>query len=402
MKTALVHDWLMTLGGAENVFAEIYKLFPGPIYTLFAREDSIRNSAFRNADISTSFLQKLPFAKRKYRSYLPFYPLAVEQFDLSQYDVIISSSHAVAKNVLTATDQIHICYFNGMMAYAYDLHHYYLKETGLKKYIKGPLARSILQHIRSWDYTARKRPDYCVANSHYMARMVEKHYDRESTVIYPPVDTENIQLTREKEDYYLAAARLVPIKRLDTIVDAFSSNPERKLVILGDGPEMSKLKSRAADNITFLGHRPHDEVFDYMSKARALVTASVEPFGITTVEAQACGTPVIAYGRGGSLETVIDGRTGIFFDKQDPDCLNEAIEKFEKVKDRFDAKEIRENAMRFSKERFQAEFKAFVEDAVRRHRARIESKVQRDGTVREPAYIEDFETQESPEPAISD
>ena len=366
-KIALVHDWLITLGGAERVFAEIYDLYPAPVYTLAKSEMNLKDSIFENADIHTSFLQRFPRIEKKYRDYLLFFPLAVEQFDLSEYDVIISSSHAAAKGVLTGTNQLHISYFNGIMNYAWDLYHHYLKEAKLDKGIKAWLAKIILHYIRQWDISTANRVDYYIAISKYMARSIKKIYGRESTIIYPPVDIERFKLELTKDDYYLAVGRLVPVKNMDLIVCAFTMMPEKRLVILGDGPERKKLQTASGKNIEFLGNQDSRVVAEYMAKARALVTASVESFGIATVEAQACGAPVIAYGGGGALETVIDNKTGIFFHKHEPDEIINAVNGFEKIYDTFNPETISAYAKRFSTERFCREFKSFVEEKIDLH-----------------------------------
>lgn len=367
MKIALVHDWLMTLGGAEKVLAEIYKLFPSPIHALAVNRQNLQGSIFKNIDITTSYIQRFPFIEKKYQNYLLFFPMAIEKFDLSEYDVVISSSHAVAKGVLTGTNQLHISYFNGLMNYAWDLYHCYLKNAKLDKGIKGWLAKIILHYIRQWDISTANRVDYYIANSEYMAKSIKKIYGRESTVIYPPVATNEFRLETVKDDYYLAVGRLVPVKNMDIIVRAFTMMPEKKLVILGDGTEMAKLKAFAGKNIELLGNQNSRVVAGYMAKAKALITASVEPFGIATVEAQACGTPVIAYGKGGSLEIVKHGETGFFFDENNPDCIINAVKEFEKMKYSIDPNDCTLNAQQFSVEKFQINFKQFVEGKIESH-----------------------------------
>ena len=361
MKIALVHDWLTTLAGAEKVLEAIYELYPYPIYTLVKDENKLKNSIFEKADIRTSFIQKFPKAKIKYRNYLLFFPLAIEQFDLSEYDVIISSSHAVAKGVLTNSSQLHICYCHTPIRYGWDLYHRYLDEAGLSKGMKGFIAKLILHYIRIWDYTTTNRVNYFIANSKYVAKRIKKIYGRDATVIYPPVDVDKFELNVNKEDFYLTASRMVPYKKMDLIVEAFSKLPDKKLVVIGDGPNFKKIKSKAEKNIEFLGYQPFEVLKNYMQKAKAFVFAAEEDFGIIPVEAQACGTPVIAYGKGGIIETVVNGKTGIFFREQTVESLIEAVRKFERFEDKFDLFEIRKNAEKFSKERFKKEFKEFVD-----------------------------------------
>ena len=364
MKIALVHDWLTTLAGAEKVLESIYELYPYSIYTLVKDESKLKGSIFEKADIRISFIQRLPKAKTKYRNYLLFFPLAVEQFTLSEYDVIISSSHAVAKGVLTNSNQLHICYCHTPIRYVWDLYHRYLDEAGLSKGIKGFIAKLILHYIRIWDYTTANRVNYFIANSKYIAKRIEKIYGRESTVIYPPINVDKFEVYIQKEDFYLTASRMVPYKKIDLIVEAFSQIPDKKLVVIGDGPDFEKVKKKAGKNVELLGYQPFEVLKDYMKRAKAFIFAAEEDFGIVPVEAQACGTPVIAYGRGGVTETVVNGKTGIFFRKQTVESLIEAIKSFEKKENVFDPLEIRKNAEKFSKERFKKEFKEFVDKKI--------------------------------------
>jgi len=361
MKIALVHDWLTTIAGAEKVLKAIYEIYPNSdIFTLVKNEDNLKNTLLENANIKTSFIQKLPFAKTKYRNYLPFFPLAIEQFDVSDYDIVISSSHAVAKGILTNANQLHISYVHTPIRYAWDLYAHYLKEANLDKSLKGWIARYFLHKIRIWDYTTANRPDYYIANSKYIARRIKKVYNKEAEVIYPPVNVEDFELYTKKEDFYFTASRMVPYKKIDLIVEAFSKMPDKKLVVIGTGPDFEKIKSKATSNIELLGYQPFNVLKDYMKRAKAFVFAAEEDFGIIPVEAQACGTPVIAYGKGGVTETVIENNTGLFFKEQSVDSLIKAINEFEKKEDKFDFYEIRKNAERFSKQRFQKEINDFV------------------------------------------
>lgn len=349
VKTALVHDWLTSKGGAEKVLDAIHALYPGPVHVLV-------NSGDHDKEVRPSFIQRFPFAKKAYRHYLPFFPLAIEQFDLSDYDLILSSSHAVAKNVLTHAGQLHICYCHTPMRYAWDLYHQYLQDLGA---IKKLVARKVLHSMRNWDQGASSRVDHFIANSGYIARRIKKVYNRDAAVIYPPVATHLFSPAQRKGNFYLTVSRLVPYKRIDLIVKAFAQMPEKKLIVVGDGPEMAEIKSCATSNIELLGALPDEEMRSTMAQAKAFVFAAEEDFGIAPVEAQAAGVPVIAYGHGGALETVKEGVTGLFFAEQTVASLCEAVAAFEKRE--YDPLIIRQHAERFSVSRFQDEYRNFVE-----------------------------------------
>ncbi len=360
MKSCLVHDWLTTLAGAEKVLEALYELHPSPIYTLVADKDALKGSILEKAELHTSFIERLPQAKKRYRTYLPFFPLAVEQFDLSRYDLVISVSTCVAKGVLRGAGQLHISYCCTPVRYGWDLYHQYVKEGGLSRGIKGALAKAVLHYIRMWDVASAHRVDHFVTLSEYVRERIKKTYGRDSTVIYPPVDVAGLEVCTDKEDFYLTASRLVPYKRVDVVVEAFGRMPDRRLVVIGDGPELKKVRAKAGKNVEILGYQPKEVLTDYMKRARGFVFAACEDFGMVVVEAQACGTPVIAYGRGGARETVTDGRTGLFFHEQTPESIVDAIKRFESMSDGFEATEIRHNAERFGKDRFKEEFSAFV------------------------------------------
>lgn len=364
MKIAIIHDWLVTYAGAERVLEQLLKLYPDA--DLFSMVDFLSDDQrffISNKPVNTSFIQKLPFAKKKYRSYLPLMPLAVEQFDLSSYDLVISSSHAVAKGVITGPDQIHICYIHSPIRYAWDLQHQYLRESGLERGLKGLLAKYLLHRIRKWDVTSSNLVDKFVANSDFIRRRVKKVYRREAEVIYPPVATDDFPLVQEKKDYYFTASRMVPYKKIDLIVEAFSQMPEKTLVVIGDGPDFDKIKKKAkgAINIELLGYQPFDVLKEKMSHAKAFVFAAEEDFGIIPVEAQACGTPVIAFGKGGVLETIVDGKTGILYDRQSIESLIQAVDSFESATDLWSPAQIRAHAGQFSNEVFLEKFKSFVD-----------------------------------------
>jgi glycosyltransferase involved in cell wall biosynthesis len=316
--------------------------------------------------LSTSFIQQLPQAAKSFRMYLPLMPLAVEQLDVSAYDIVISSSHAVAKGILTGPDQLHISYVHTPIRYAWDLQHQYLRESGLEVGVKGWMAKWMLHQLRIWDYRTASGVDHFVANSEFIARRIRKVYGRDAAVIYPPVDVHAFELCTKSEDYYLTVSRLVPYKKIDVIVEAFNAMPNTRLVVVGDGPGMKKLKALAKPNVELIGYQPFRAMRELMQKARAFVFAAEEDFGITPVEAQACGTPVIAYGKGGALETIVElgatePATGLFFERQEPESIIEAVRLFERQRDLIEPKHCRANALRFSNERFCDQFSSFVE-----------------------------------------
>lgn len=362
MKKALIHDWFSTYAGAEKCvesFTNVWDDFE--IYGLIDfLSDANRDKILKGKYAHTSFVQKLPSAKKKYRNYLPLFPFAIEQFDLSSYDVVLSSSHAVAKGVLTHSNQLHISYVHTPIRYAWDLYHQYLHESGLNHGLKGVLAKYFLHKIRLWDVSTANRVDHYIANSHYIARRVKKVYGKSSDVIYPPVDIDKFALHESKSDFYLTASRMVPYKKIDLIVEAFSQT-DKKLLVIGDGPDMGKIKSKASKNIELLGFADDKTMADLMGQAKAFVFAAEEDFGITPVEAQACGTPVICFGSGGTLETVREGISGLYFMEQNIRELLAAVDKFEQSYDKFDPIKIRENSLKFSRTRFESEIKSYVE-----------------------------------------
>ncbi len=358
MKTALVYDWFSDdPGGGEKVFEAIYHLFPSPIYTLLDASSS--NKQFEK--VHTSFIQNLPFARKKYRSYLPFFPMAIEQFDLSDYDLILSCSHCVVKGVMTHAEQLHICYCFTPMRYAWDLYHQYLEESQLNRGLKANLARMFLHYLRMWDFQTATRPDVLGAISHYVAKRIQKTYGRSATVIYPPVDTDFFTLQPQKSDYYLAASRFVPYKKMELIIEAFARMPDKKLVVIGDGPEFKRAKAKATKNIELLGYQPANVLKEHLQQAKAFVFAAVEDFGILPVEAQACGTPVIAFGKGAVRETVQENVTGVFFSEQTVSAIIQAVHGFEQNLHQYVPTEIRAHAERFQKPRFVREYKNWVE-----------------------------------------
>lgn len=361
MKTALIYDWLgESAGGGEKTFEAIYELFPSPIYTLLKGSDGLKGMKYEKETIHSSFIQKFPFALKKYRSYLPFFPMAIEQFDLSSYELILSCSHCVAKGIMTHADQLHICYCFTPMRYAWDLYHQYLQESGLQKGIKAKLAKFFLHYLRMWDMQTCARTDVFGAISHYVAKRIRKTYGREARVIYPPVNTEFFSLASKKENFYLAASRFVPYKRIDLIVEAFSHMPDKKLVVIGDGPDFAKVRAKATQNIELLGYQSDVVLKEYLQKAKAFVFAAIEDFGILPIEAQSCGTPVIAFGKGAVKETIQDGVSGLFFSEQTAASIVEAVKTFEKSQDQYHPEIIRTYAEKFNRNRFLTEYRDWV------------------------------------------
>lgn len=375
-RVALVHEWFTTLAGSEKVVEELCRLYPSAdIFSVYADPATVAAADFlKGRKLQSSFIQRLPRAARSFRAYLPLMPLAIEQFDLSSYDLVISSNHAVAKGVLTGPDQLHISYVHSPIRYAWDLQHQYLRETGLDHGLKGMLAKWMLHKMRLWDSRTANGVDHFVANSRFIARRIGKVYGRSADVIYPPVDVNTFEFSEKKGNFYLAASRLVPYKRMDLIVEAFASMPDKRLVVIGDGPEMGKLKAKATPNIEILGYQPTSVLRQAMQEAKAFVFAAEEDFGITPVEAQACGTPVIAFGKGGATETVIDqgeAPTGLFFPAQTVAALCDAVVRFDAEYERFLPANCRENAERFSTERFRAEISSYVDEKWRKFRLEI-------------------------------
>ncbi|MCW2099400.1 UNVERIFIED_ORG: glycosyltransferase involved in cell wall biosynthesis [Pseudomonas psychrophila] len=361
-RIAIVHDWLTTYAGAEKVLEQILKIYPEA--DLFSICDFIpeeQRDFLNGRKPKTTFIQHLPGAKKRYRNYLPLMPLAIEQIDLSNYDVVISSSHAVAKGVLVGPDQLHICYCHSPIRYAWDMQSQYLSEANLDKGVKSWLVRHLLFKTRNWDSRSSNGVDYFISNSDYIGRRIRKIYRRESTTIYPNVAVKDFTIQEVKDDFYLTASRMVPYKKIDLIVKAFAGMPDKKLIVIGDGPQYDKVKRAATPNITILGYQSFNVLRDHMQRAKAFVFAAEEDFGIIPVEAQACGTPVIAFGKGGALETVVDGSTGVLFHEQTVSSIQEAVHKFETTFE-FSPEKIRLHAETFSEERFTTQFKAFVDE----------------------------------------
>lgn len=366
MRVAVVHDWLYTLGGAEQVLREILRCYPtADVFTLFdaLTPEDREKIGFKKA--RTSFLQRMPFIKTKHRAYLPLMPIAIEQFDLSGYDLVISSSYAVAKGVITGPNQLHVSYVHSPMRYAWDLQHEYLNEGGYTAGIKSALARALLHRIRIWDTRTAHGPDAMMANSNFVAKRIKKVYGRDARVIYPPVTMSSLPKDLPVGDHFLAASRLVPYKRIEAVIEAFNSMPDQKLVVAGDGPEAERLKALAGPNVTFAGFVSDERLRELMATARAFVFAAEEDFGIIVVEAQSEGAPVLALGRGGARETVSASpelRTGMFFDANEPGAIAECVRAFIAREHEFSRDVCRAHAQKFSAERFRGELVGFVND----------------------------------------
>jgi glycosyltransferase involved in cell wall biosynthesis len=365
MRTAIVHDWLVTYAGAERVLEQLLALYPdADLYCLIDFVPESERAFLGGRPTRTSFLQRMPGVRRGYRRYLPLMPLAIEQFDLSSYDLVLSSSYAVAKGVLTGPDQLHVCYCHSPMRYAWDLQDQYLREAGLDRGVRSWMARYLLHRMRLWDYRTANGVDHFIANSHFVAQRIRKFYRRDAVVIHPPVDTEAFTPGEARQDFYVTASRLVPYKRMDLVVEAFSRMPHRRLVVIGDGPDSARIATKAGPNVRVMGRQPEAVLREHLQQARGFVFAAEEDFGIAPVEALACGTPVIAYGKGGVLETV-DGLhhrspTGVFFYQQTAAAIAEAVEQFEREEQRFSAAACRESALRFGVDRFRQRFEEYL------------------------------------------
>ncbi|QQP93470.1 glycosyltransferase family 4 protein (plasmid) [Skermanella sp. TT6] len=372
-RVAVIHDWLYTYGGAERVLEQILAVFPNAdVFSLFDTLPDDQRGFLGGRKVRTSFIQKLVRKNGNHRFLLPLMPLAIEQFDLSDYDLVISSSYAVAKGVITGPRQFHVSYVHSPMRYAWDLQHEYLRNSKLTSGAKAWMAKLLLHKMRLWDIRTSNSVDSYIANSNFVAQRVWKLYRRPAKVISPPVNVDRFRAGESKGDFYFTASRLVQYKRIDLIAEAFSRTPERRLVIAGEGPEMRRIQALAGPNVEILGHVDSDRLTALMQQARAFVFAAEEDFGIVPLEAQACGTPVIAYGRGGALETVRGlltsaQPTGMFFNHQTSDSLVEAVDLFEQMSSRITPQACRANALRFGEQRFRDDLLAFIGQEFDRH-----------------------------------
>lgn len=362
MKVAIVQEWLVTVGGSDKVVKAILDVFPeADIYTLVAKKDVCDELGIPWDRVHTSFIQKMPLGTKRHRVYLPLFPFAIEQFDLRGYDVVISSSHCVAHGVLTKADQLHVSYVHSPVRYVWDMYNEYLEEAHVEKGLKSCLVRYMLHRIRKWDMVSSFRVDCFVSNSDYVGQRIRKTYRRNCTTIHPNIDISMFELCEEKQDYYLASSRLVAYKKIDTIIDAFNRMPDRKLVVIGDGPNLAEYRKMACRNVEIMGYQPFDVLREKMQHAKAFVFAADEDFGMIPIEAQSCGTPVIAYGHGGSLETVCKDITGLFFYEQTADGIVDAVRRFESMGEQpFKPSDCRKWAEGFSEERFKKEIREYV------------------------------------------
>jgi len=358
---AFVHDWLTTFGGGERVLeAALEVTGPAHVFTTAYKPGTFASSIIGQQAIHTSFLDRLPLAQRNHRLYLPLMPFAVEQYDLRPYPLIVSISSAVAHGALTRPDQRHIAYISAPARYAWHLYQDYLEDAGLSRGPRSFAARLALHYFRLWSASAAQRVDCMLAVSCWVAECIRRAYGRQAEVLYPPVDVDKFQPGQKREDFYLVVSRLVPYKKVALTVQAFT-RLGRPLVVVGDGPDYKKVADTAGENISLLGFQPDEKIAELMGKARALIHMAEEDFGISMVEAQATGCPVIAYGKGGAREIVQEGRSGLLVPEQSVDSLIQAVGQFEEHYNCYAENEIRRNALRFSKQRFQQQFRRVLE-----------------------------------------
>lgn len=361
---AIVHEWLTAFGGSERLLVEILDLYPhASLHALIHHAPSFKRTPLEGRKVKTSIMQFLPGVQKYYRYLLPLMPLAVRRMDLRGYRVTLSISHAVAHAVPASGDQIHIAYICTPMRYAWHLEDNYLSVHRLNGSVTGWLARALLKQMRAWDYRAAQRDNHLLAISHWTASQIEKYWKRKAQVIHPPVDVDRFQPAEERADFYLLVSRLVPYKMAREIVQGFN-RLGLPLVVVGDGPAFAEISRLAGPNVKMLGWQPDAIITDLMNRAKAFVYMAVEDFGIAMAEAQAAGCPVIAYAKGGAAEIVRDGETGLLYREQTAQSLMEAVSQFEGRASGFDRQAARQNAMRFSRERFRAEFADFMNSAV--------------------------------------
>jgi glycosyltransferase involved in cell wall biosynthesis len=362
LKVAIVHYWLIGMRGGEKVVEALCEMFPEADIFTHVFDPGAISETIKQHSVTTTFIQRLPRAKRWYQRYLPLMPLALEQLDLRDYDLVISSESGPAKGVVVSPEAVHICYCHTPMRYLWDMYHDYLGNAGR---MTRALMRPLTHYIRIWDVTTAARVDRFVTNSAYVGSRVEKYYRRESSVVPPPVDTAAFRPSAERDDHYLLVGQMVRYKRADLAVEAFSGT-SRRLVVIGDGEQYSKIKRMAGRNIELLGWQSAPALAEHYARCRALIFPGLEDFGIVPVEAMAAGRPVIAYGRGGALETVVDGTTGLFFHEQTPEALLAAVDQFEKIEGSFSADSIEDLARRFDKSVFKERMGRVIEEALER------------------------------------
>lgn len=367
-RVAVVHDWLNVVGGAERVLEQILQVFPGAdVYTLTDTLPEADRGFLGSSRVTVSMIGRTPWLRSHHRMALPLMPTAIESFDLTGYDLVLSSSFAVAKGAIVRPDALHVCYCHSPMRYIWDLEHAYRRDAGLDRGLRGVATSLLMSYLRTWDVASAHRAHVLIANSRFTAARIRRYWNRDAIVLPPPVDISRFTPQAEKDDAYLTVSRLVPYKRHDLMVQAFAAMPDRRLRIVGDGPMRESLQRNAPPNVEFLGALPDTEVAALMARARAFVFAAHEDFGIVPVEAQASGTPVIAYGAGGVLDTVRPwpdpDASGVFFEAQTPESLAEAVRRFEDIASGFDASVLRTHAERYGNAQFRATLIDVVDQA---------------------------------------
>lgn len=365
MKVAIIHYWLVGMRGGEKVLEAFCDLFPqADIFTHVYLPNAVSDT-IKHHKITTTFIQKLPKASKKYQTYLPLMPLALEQLDLRGYDLVISSESGPAKGVIVSPDTPHICYCHTPMRYVWDMYHDYLENAGrFTRLLMPPL----IHYLRIWDLASASRVDHFVANSAFVAKRIKKHYRRNAVVINPPVSANDFFVSDQIDDFYLMVGQVVRYKRADLAVEAFNQSG-RRLVVIGDGEQLEELKLMARPNVTVMGRQPFSVIREHYSRCNALIFPGVEDFGIVPLEAMASGRPVIAYRKGGALETVVEGETGLFFDQQTPEALNDAVTRYESLSRTFDPHVIRNHALGFDKEAFKRKFMDYIDSVMKGQQA---------------------------------
>lgn len=360
MKVAIIHYWMINWRGGEKVIEALLELYPeADIYT-HVYDESLTEGKLKGHTVYTTFINNLPKSKKFYQKYLPLMPIALEQLDLREYDLVISSESGPSKGVITRPDSLHVCYCHSPMRYVWDMYPDYIKSAGrLTRWFMRPL----IHYLKIWDRLSADRVDYFIANSEFVAKRINKFYRRKSEVIHPPVDLDDFEPRSDKSDYYLVLGQLTPYKRADLVVDAFLKNG-KKLVVIGDGEQYKELKAKESQNVQILGRLPWDDCRMHLHSAKALIFPGVEDFGMVPVEAMACGTPVLAYAKGGALETIVDGKTGYLFYKQTTDSLNACVSKFESSQESISVEDMRVQAEKFSKLIFQDKIKLFMDEKI--------------------------------------
>lgn len=365
---ALVHEWLSTYAGSEKVSESIINILNN--VQVFSTVDFLsteeRKNIIGSRKAKTTFIQNLPLARRHFRYYLPLFPLAIRTHNLKDYKVIVSSSHAFAHGVKTTNNQLHVSFCHTPMRYIWDMQELYLEANNMNSGLVSFASKIMAKILRKWDAHVSKNVDFYISNSHFTADRIKRCYGREAKVIYPPVEIEKFISTKDKEDFYVTASRFVCYKKVEVVVEAFTKMPDKKLIVIGDGNRKASIEKIATSNVTVLSHLEFNKFHEYMRKAKGFIFAGEEDFGITMVEAQACGTPVIAYNQGGAAEIVIDKETGLLFNQQTADSIKDAITSFEdNYNGQFPIDKIRKNAERFNQDRFNHEFLSFLNDCIR-------------------------------------